>query len=168
MEFLLKLLSGIIDSFKTRNAKVFAVIAAVLTALYWGIESFTTQLIPDIAAVVGSTDAAYALLTTVKGVIVTGLTLLGAHTPKPPAGTRTPVNSGINRVVPALFICLLLTFSCRANYSYCTPVKATKITERTAKKLGLTDVEAYRYRGWIFCVFADGNTEIVPRSRVKN
>lgn len=80
MDFIQKLLSGLVDSFKMKNPVVFTVVALALGVVYFGINAALGSSLPDGTALIN--DSTTGLLEKVQSVLVVVMALLGAHTPQ--------------------------------------------------------------------------------------
>jgi hypothetical protein len=96
MDFLLKILTPIIDKFKMKNPLAFTVVVLILLVGSFGIETVLEQEVCTITDGVETckdlvTGTGAALLSKIKWVFISLAGLLGAHTP--PINPVVPVNN---------------------------------------------------------------------------
>ena len=78
IDFITKLLSGVVDSFKLKNPVVYTVVALVLGFIYYITGSLEAATLPDGSSLlIAQWDG---LMETARNIIVTLLALIGAHT----------------------------------------------------------------------------------------
>lgn len=80
MDWIQRLLSGLVDAFKMKNPVVFTVVALILGVSYFGIESTLDATLPDGGALIS--EATKSVLGKIQAGLVVLLGLLGAHTPQ--------------------------------------------------------------------------------------
>lgn len=80
IDFITQLLSGIVDAFKMKNPTVYTIVALVLGFFYYIAGTLEAATLPDGTSLLN--EATDKLMNTAQYIVVTVLTLLGAHTVK--------------------------------------------------------------------------------------
>lgn len=81
MDFLVKLLGGLVDSFKVKNPVVFGVIQIVLAVLFFLSQQLTLPIGDDPTVFLIASETIRGFIEAAQGFIVAIMALLGAHTP---------------------------------------------------------------------------------------
>lgn len=97
IDSIVRLLTTVVDSFKTKNPMVFSVIAVVLLSVYYVLGTLIDYVNPDGTELIsGSIEQVVVII---RNVLVALLTLIGAHTP---GSMKVPPNTPVTEVEPVV------------------------------------------------------------------